>query len=184
MLKPIPTRYSGTLFRSRAEARWAVLFDHFRIRWEYEREGYQPGNCWYLPDFWLRGWNCFAEVKGGTEQWDAEAMLKTQALARESRLPVLLLDEFKTLDWCVPVLAADTDGHVERSWCDMLRSIERERCWFDSLQDSIFKYRIRESDHPLGPSAYEDWQMDAQVEWLVAVERARNARFEHESAAA
>jgi hypothetical protein len=30
-MKAIETRYAGCLFRSRLEARWAVLFDHLGI---------------------------------------------------------------------------------------------------------------------------------------------------------
>jgi hypothetical protein len=130
-----------------------------------------------LPDFWLRKWNCFAEVKGGTEQWDARAMRKAEALARESRLPVLLLDEFKAEDWCVPVLSADANGAVGSSWCDMLRSVERERCWFDDLQSSIFSYLVKEGE-------ICNWQIDARLQWEAVVNYARNARFEHDFAAA
>jgi len=36
----IPTRYAGCHFRSRLEARWAVFFDHMRIDWVYEPEGF------------------------------------------------------------------------------------------------------------------------------------------------
>ena len=40
MLTSIPTRYGGTLFRSRAEARWAIVFDELGLAWDYEREGW------------------------------------------------------------------------------------------------------------------------------------------------
>lgn len=36
----IQTWYNGCYFRSRLEARWAVLFDRLSIRWEYEPQGY------------------------------------------------------------------------------------------------------------------------------------------------
>lgn len=48
----IETSYSGYKFRSRTEARWAVFLDTLKLKWEYEREGYQlPGIGQYLPDF-------------------------------------------------------------------------------------------------------------------------------------
>ena len=40
MLRAIETRYKGYRFRSRLEARYAVLFDSLKIEWEYEPEGY------------------------------------------------------------------------------------------------------------------------------------------------
>lgn len=50
----IPTKYSGVLFRSRLEARWAVFFDALGIKWQYEAEGYQlKDGTRYLPDFRL-----------------------------------------------------------------------------------------------------------------------------------
>ena len=64
-VKAIETRYNGTLFRSRTEARWAVFFDALGVRWEYEHEGYQLRSGPYLPDFWLPevGGGMFVEVK-------------------------------------------------------------------------------------------------------------------------
>lgn len=60
----IETRYAGYKFRSRLEARWAVLFDLLGIDWLYENEGYNVcGEC-YLPDFELTQYNAFFEVKG------------------------------------------------------------------------------------------------------------------------
>lgn len=63
-LSPIDTRYSNCLFRSRLEARWAVFFDAFGLRWEYEREGFkdEAGNC-YLPDFWMPDIETWVEIK-------------------------------------------------------------------------------------------------------------------------
>ena len=55
MLKAIETRYAGRRFRSRREARWAILFDELDLDWRYEPEGYVlPGNIHYLVDFELR----------------------------------------------------------------------------------------------------------------------------------
>ncbi len=63
MLNPIETVYSGHLFRSRLEARWAVFFDALGIRYEYEAEGYDLNGTWYLPDFWLPEVGCYVEIK-------------------------------------------------------------------------------------------------------------------------
>lgn len=51
-LHAIQTEYSGYLFRSRLEARWAVFFDALKLHWEYEPEGFELGKgVRYLPDF-------------------------------------------------------------------------------------------------------------------------------------
>jgi hypothetical protein len=69
----IPTWYSGVLFRSRLEARWAIFFDQLRIDWEYEPEAYRlsDGRS-YLPDFRLPKFNggIFAEVKPDDDDFD------------------------------------------------------------------------------------------------------------------
>lgn len=63
-IKALETLYSGTRFRSRTEARWAVFFDAMGLRWQYEPEGYDLGDgLWYLPDFFLPDLDLFIEVK-------------------------------------------------------------------------------------------------------------------------
>ncbi len=55
-IKAIQTEYNGHLFRSRLEARWAVIFDYLGIKYEYEEQGYDVGyGIRYLPDFILYG---------------------------------------------------------------------------------------------------------------------------------
>lgn len=161
-LKPIATWYAGTKFRSRAEARWAVLFDVLEIRWEYEREGYELSCGWYLPDFWLRDLDCFAEVKGGTDQWDAPALCKAEALCSASRRAVLLLDEMQVLNPLVRVIATDTMELAATWWCDLVHSVSKGRVWY-------------EFDH----NAYELYSWGLSDEWRRACETARSARFEH-----
>lgn len=77
-MKAIETHYRGYRFRSRLEARWAVIFDFLKIRWEYELEGYEwtegldseappevgAEKFMYLPDFYLPEQCVHAEVKG------------------------------------------------------------------------------------------------------------------------
>lgn len=52
-IKAIPTKYGGTLFRSRLEARWAAFFDLIGIRWIYEPfelDGWTPDFMISLPE--------------------------------------------------------------------------------------------------------------------------------------
>jgi len=81
-IKAIPTFYKGINFRSRLEARWAVIFDRLGIDWYYETEGYDIQlddgiSIRYLPDFTLYGGSIrcpktlFVEVKGNMTPDDA-----------------------------------------------------------------------------------------------------------------
>jgi hypothetical protein len=75
----IETSYAGCRFRSRLEARWAIVFDELGLEWVYEPQGYlvgppagldsdkrpDPGDQRpYLPDFWLPERREWVEVKG------------------------------------------------------------------------------------------------------------------------
>lgn len=63
----LPTSYAGHVFRSRLEARFAVLFDAMGIRWEYEPEGFELPHGLYVPDFWLPDPGAWVEVKPDPE---------------------------------------------------------------------------------------------------------------------
>ena len=63
----IKTEYNGYVFRSRLEARWAMLFDNIKIRYEYEYEGYENDGIKYLPDFYFPDHDIYGEVKGDPE---------------------------------------------------------------------------------------------------------------------
>ena len=72
--KSLPTYYKGITFRSRLEARWAIILDELAISWEYEPEPIlieHPGissepyeSFGYLPDFYLPKYDSFLEIKG------------------------------------------------------------------------------------------------------------------------
>jgi hypothetical protein len=90
-IKAIPTRYKGYTFRSRLEARWAVVFETLGVSWSYEKEGYELSNGeWYLPDFWISDWKAFLEVKP-RRRFFIDAMVKAQQLADGSDRDVILL---------------------------------------------------------------------------------------------
>jgi hypothetical protein len=64
--KAISTRYHGYNFRSRLEARWAVVFETLGLNWRYEAEGWQsPSGDRWLPDFLLeiQGKKVWVEIK-------------------------------------------------------------------------------------------------------------------------
>lgn len=65
-VKAIETIYKGRRFRSRLEARWAVVFEHMGYKWSYEVEGYEVNGKRYLPDFVIeteRGGKFTVEIK-------------------------------------------------------------------------------------------------------------------------
>lgn len=96
-MKAIETLYNGLRFRSRLEARWAVVFDEIRLRYEYEIEGFDLGGMHYLPDFWLPEKNLWAEVKGADQPYMpdegriSDDMAKCMLLAQQSGKSVLWL---------------------------------------------------------------------------------------------
>jgi hypothetical protein len=56
-IEPKPTQYGNILFRSRTEARWAVLLDFTPnvLNWWYEPETFKMPNGWtYTPDFLVK----------------------------------------------------------------------------------------------------------------------------------
>ena len=63
-MKALETEYNGILFRSRLEARWAILFDALNLEYVYEPECYVlSNNQKYTPDFYIKKYNLFIEIK-------------------------------------------------------------------------------------------------------------------------
>ena len=87
---PIPTKYKGTQYRSKLEAKWAVFFDEMGIEFMYEPEGYDLDGTYYLPDFWLPQVKMWAEVKPG--KLNKEEARKCQKLADATEHLCLLLE--------------------------------------------------------------------------------------------
>lgn len=94
MIKAIPTEYKGYKMRSRTEARWAYVLDCTGIVWNYEKEGYDIGNKWYLPDFFLQTTikgidTVIIEVKGDKPTEDE--VYKASQLSELLGIPVMIL---------------------------------------------------------------------------------------------
>jgi len=88
MIKPLETEYNSHKFRSRTEARYAVLFHELGVKYDYELEGFNLDGDWYLPDFWLPEFQCWIEVKGDAPS--AEEIGKCQRLAQATNKLVYL----------------------------------------------------------------------------------------------
>jgi hypothetical protein len=63
-MKALETEYKGIKYRSRLEARWAVLFDSLNIESIYEPDCFvlSDGKK-YTPDFYLPKYNLYIEIK-------------------------------------------------------------------------------------------------------------------------
>lgn len=89
-IKPVQTLYKGYNFRSRLEARYAVMFDALGLNWEYEKDGYPLPHGWYLPDFWFPDFEVWAEVK--PLPFTELEEIKARELSVETERNVILLD--------------------------------------------------------------------------------------------
>lgn len=99
-LKAIETKYNGYRFRSRLEARWAVFFDSWEVKYEYEPEGFDlsevegakdflgPSNTWYLPDFYLPDYNYYVEIKPDISN-ASEEFKKPLTLAKKKQVMIV-----------------------------------------------------------------------------------------------
>lgn len=138
-ITPIQTRYKGCHFRSRIEARWAVFFDHLKIRWYYEYEGYDLGNAGcYLPDFLLYPGTQNAmwfEVKGRFPS--SAELLKAQKLARGTGLSVYVYFE----ELALPAPA------------DLAEMTEEE--FFDHEEEWLWSNEWGWAQCPTGPARWE-----------------------------
>lgn len=150
-IKPIETIYKGYKFRSRLEARWAIVFDRLGLKWEYEKQGYDLGEYGlYLPDFSIQtkdGLLWFGEVKGNLV--DIEAMAKVKALDNNTPDSYMGVIVFTEIDYA-----------------------ETEAQWLDPEKDYPFLNRN---------NAALTAQMLAvsEEEYNEAINQARQARFEH-----
>jgi hypothetical protein len=90
-LKAIETIYNGYRFRSRLEARWAVVFDSLDLKWEYEPQGFELSDgTFYLPDFYLPSISTWCEVKGNmTKEDEYKISLFASDLPENERLWVV-----------------------------------------------------------------------------------------------
>ena len=89
-IKAIETKYKGCRFRSRLEARYAVLFDALGMEWHYEPEGFELEHYGrYLPDFYLPQIDMWAEVKA--KPFDINERNKAFALSSGTNKPVIQL---------------------------------------------------------------------------------------------
>lgn len=60
---PKATTYEGIQYRSRSEAKWALILTELGVSFGYEPETFALASGEYRPDFWLPDLDCYLEVK-------------------------------------------------------------------------------------------------------------------------
>jgi hypothetical protein len=129
---PVETLYKGYRFRSRLEARWAVFFDEMRVPYRYELEGFDLGDTWYLPDFWLPDGirffderearaNVWIEVKPKVELAEQDRH-KIAEFVKQTGYHLILLSGEPGLDASVRFIAYDKDNL--KWWAPMVQWVE------------------------------------------------------------
>lgn len=178
-IKPIETEYRGYKFRSRTEARWAVLFDNLGIEWVYEPEGIMTDGIYYLPDFYLPKAKQFFECKGIMQSTD---MHKITSLVGAG-YPVTVGFSNMTF-WCSTYLF---DGTYEFEPSESILA-ECKRCggkWFFDYNgfwgcpccgeydgNRHVDWLIQGGEREVCEEEVDDWVWEA-------FSRAKSARFEH-----
>ena len=149
----LQTNYKGYAFRSRLEARMAVILDELGWTWSYEPEGFSTAHGNYLPDFRVSHPHpMWIEVKGEAPTETEQLKLREVAAATET-VGVFFVGtrnisgnvwEWHTFpeQWLRAACGGPTEGHLPFSheqfpkgwlssgrWTDTMFSIE-----FEALQ--------------------------------------------------
>lgn len=150
-IKPVQTFYKNYHFRSRLEARYAVMFDSLGLNWEYEKDTYALPHGWYLPDFWFVDLEVWAEVKpfAFTELEE----IKARELSVVTERNVILLDS-------LPENRAYDLAIGSRYWDRVCLTNDNGRTLYN---------------HAFPNGSDGDWFADTEI----AVKAALSARFEH-----
>ena len=107
-VKSIETVYNGYRFRSRLEARVAVLFDALGIEYQYEPEGFEYKGDYYLPDFYVPNndpdggghtfRDCYVEVKPIRKGFGKEIKKAINVVANGLKKNLIIITEIPNLE--------------------------------------------------------------------------------------
>jgi hypothetical protein len=87
--------YNGALFRGSYEPRFAKALDALGIRWNYEPDRFDLGTCTYVPDFYLRDFDTYCEVKGWLGPNSEKKLSLFAKLFPSTNLIVIMQEELK-----------------------------------------------------------------------------------------
>lgn len=110
-MTPKKTKYKGVIYRSRLEAKWAVVFDLLGIEHTYETSQFSLENTGYMPDFYLPQLETYVEVKGVMDQ-DSEYKLSQFMLSHN----ILIVGNFKVANSLDEMYEYMRDGVYRESW--------------------------------------------------------------------
>lgn len=175
MIKAIETVYKGYKFRSRLEARWAVFFDALGLQWEYEPQGFCNGKAKYLPDFYIKDWDAYVEVKPQRPGFNEEIQRALQFITYGGPIKrLVILGDIPSEQEC-----KDPFGFVTYYYSVMRAEIEARCCWIEDKEleylegvaaqgiyyrfdkydeENKFPFYIHEEEKPCiaSPTFYED----------------------------
>lgn len=185
-MKAIETEYDGYRFRSRLEARWAIVWNELGIDYLYEPEGLKVPiryrTQWYpraavlryLPDFQLPDLGLWAEVKGRMgAQDDFKTTNGAAALSAEGTDVLVLGDVFR-----------QPRGSSRRPWRLHFENGELTATPWPPTEAAT-KELIASESHPEAIGAAPDLLRGHVCEeplpagYLAAFRAAQRARFEH-----
>lgn len=177
-IKAIETKYKGYRFRSRLEARWAVYFDSLGVDWEYEPEGFVlPNGEWYLPDFYIRNFDSWVEIKPASgdkeEMWQLLVSMQEAGIAKNGKSWGLIGDPLDH-EWIFPV--KDKSGKYVRDLVGAALEIyEHDGEFFSSGTFSLSHMKEFKAKNPnMSNLSLEEVVLDYEHKV-----KARSARFEH-----
>jgi hypothetical protein len=163
-IRPIETEYRGYRFRSRTEARYAVLWDAAGIAWRYEPQGFELSGVSYLPDFYLPELKTYVEVKPTMEAAIQAAPL-LGALGQASGCDGLFAIDSPTVEPPANFYRC-VESHVYRAAATQCPFCTRLR--FDRLQACPCTGEVRVLQAPMCPAP----------RLIYALGEAQRARFE------
>lgn len=110
-MAPKPTKYKGVTYKSRLEAKWAVVFDELGIKAEYEIKQVQLNGTGYMPDFYLPKFDLYVEVKGQMREEDEYKILEFS-----KNYCILAVGNFKLARNWNEMLGAMIETVYQESW--------------------------------------------------------------------
>jgi hypothetical protein len=84
--------------RSSYELRIAKKLDEFNISWEYESRSFDVEGRYYHPDFYLKDYNIWWEVKGYLNEKDRTKINKFCNIYKEECLKLVFLEDIKIFE--------------------------------------------------------------------------------------
>jgi len=93
----IGSYYKGIWIRSSYEIRFAYFLSLSGYKWKYESKTFDLGNTTYTPDFYIRDFNCYIEIKGWWRDDAKRKFNKFKRLYPKIRIKVLGQKELQSI---------------------------------------------------------------------------------------